>query len=862
MIGKRIKNFKLISILGKGGMSTVYLAKNIKTEKLVAAKILRSQFTKDSEHLKRFFTRQISLTNLDHPNIVKMLDYGREGSIYFLIYELIQGVSLDKYMQKKNLSLKEIVSISKKILYGLSYAHSKGIIHRDIKPQNILITEDGTVKITDFGIAKILSSHTITQTGAFIGSPGYVSPEQAEGKNLAPPSDIYSFGVMLFEMITGRLPFRSDTPWGVINQHIKSKPPDIKKFSKQVPGYLTDIVNKCLAKNAQDRFSSALEAIEAFNVRRQNNISKKPADTIIKDEKKFFRQKGFEKFWGWNSIIICSLEVIVVLIIYIMAILILNIINTQFSLDQELFSDYFLKSFLLLFWFGLSLGLYIYILGIIKFFHTIKKIKNKYEILSFTNINWLTSKVATIFILIFLFISGSDAISWNLFLLLTLILVSYYFISSVIYGLGIIRGNFKYKKGHNLKSKLAFLYSTIGIIFIIFLIIFFSINTSSNQMVETFASEKETEITEEIINEKIGELPVNLRENFRNIDDKEYLAKLLEDPEAVELCTDLVVWQKTNWMQQLVESGYTIDELKYIIKTVKDFSGAGGNDAYREEYLNSLISPRSETNLPELALEEQAELYKKLFIMQFPAKNVPDLFLVIKDSKYYNDFNVGDLDKLILTINKDQDISSEGPNTSIYLLAYEYDFDSLDGWESFYGSEAIVDGKLYMTGEDINGDGNFVDVIDNMEISLDFNNYNSYMWRIKAGLASNGLKPGTSLNLSLFSDLSTNNYCSLAINNSSSKGDSSISIVEDGETILSNLIINTDYAPEIDKIYDIEVTYSVFTNIFNLTVDGIVVGGGKAIHNWPIIQSGCMRIFNENSVMIDYISIYRYVCSR
>ena len=228
--------------------------------------------------LKRFFEREIKTTRaLDHPNIVKLLDSGKKDNIYYLVYEFIDGLTLDKYIKSKKLSVKEIENITLKILAGLSHAHSRGVIHRDIKPQNILITKDGKVKITDFGIAKAISSTTITQTGMFMGSPGYVSPEQADGKKVGPASDLYSFGVLLFEMLLKRLPFTSDTPWGIVNKHINEVPPDISKIVKDIPSYLSYIVAKCLVKSPSGRFSSA---DEIMGVLKDRSFA---TETVIRD---------------------------------------------------------------------------------------------------------------------------------------------------------------------------------------------------------------------------------------------------------------------------------------------------------------------------------------------------------------------------------------------------------------------------------------------------------------------------------------------------------------------------------------------------------------------------------------------------
>jgi len=290
MIGKKISSYKILELIGKGGMSHVYLGRNIKTGSLAAIKILRKQYTQEEDYINRFFTREVEVTkSLHHKNIVNLFGYGKSRDIYYLVYEYIQGVTLDKYIKNsKKPSIKTIENIALQILSGLSYAHSLGIIHRDIKPQNILITNQGIAKITDFGIAKALSSTTITQTGMFMGSPGYISPEQADpnlikGEKLDIRSDIYSMGILLFEMLTGKLPFTSDTPWGIVHKHIKEPAPNIKTLNKNIPDYLSYIVMKCLVKDRNGRFKSVNEIA---NIIRQktfsiNNIKDTSSKTVI-----------------------------------------------------------------------------------------------------------------------------------------------------------------------------------------------------------------------------------------------------------------------------------------------------------------------------------------------------------------------------------------------------------------------------------------------------------------------------------------------------------------------------------------------------------------------------------------------------
>ena len=278
MIGKTLSGYKLIEKIGTGGMSTVYLGRSIKEGSLVAIKVLKRQYTQEKEYVDRFFNREIEITrSLHHKNIVGLINYGHHDDTYYLIYEYVQGVSLDIFMaNNKKLSISNIETIFLQILEGLAYAHNNGIIHRDVKPQNILVTPKGTVKITDFGIAKALSSKTITQTGIFMGSPGYISPEQADGKKVDIRSDIYSVGIILFELLVGKLPFHSDTPWGLVHKHIYDAPPDMNKLKKNIPPYLSYIASICLNKKPSERFNSVAEIVKIIKSKSING------QTIIK----------------------------------------------------------------------------------------------------------------------------------------------------------------------------------------------------------------------------------------------------------------------------------------------------------------------------------------------------------------------------------------------------------------------------------------------------------------------------------------------------------------------------------------------------------------------------------------------------
>lgn len=205
LIGRRINGrYKLIEMVGGGGMANVYLARDMILDRDVALKILRMDFNNDEEFIKRFNREAQSATSLAHPNIVSIYDVGEEESIYYIVMEYVDGFTLKQYIQKYYpIPVDKALDIMKQITAAISHAHHNGIIHRDIKPQNILIDKEGTVKITDFGIALALSATNITQTNAVLGSVHYLSPEQARGGMANKKSDIYSLGIVMFELLTG-----------------------------------------------------------------------------------------------------------------------------------------------------------------------------------------------------------------------------------------------------------------------------------------------------------------------------------------------------------------------------------------------------------------------------------------------------------------------------------------------------------------------------------------------------------------------------------------------------------------------------------------------------------------------------------
>ena len=254
---------EIIEKIGNGGMATVYKAKDLVLKRYVAVKILREEYTTDNEFIKRFNTEAESAASLTHPNIVSVYDVGKEGNLYYIVMELIKGKTLKEIIvEDGRMGWKWSVKIAKQIAQALETAHRNNIIHRDIKPHNIIITEDGTAKVTDFGIAKAVSNSTITAFGTTIGSVHYFSPEHARGGYTDAKSDLYSLGVVLYEMVTGRVPFDADTPVSVALKHMQEKPVPPIELNPAIPQSLNDLILKAMEKDPNMRYSTATEMIE------------------------------------------------------------------------------------------------------------------------------------------------------------------------------------------------------------------------------------------------------------------------------------------------------------------------------------------------------------------------------------------------------------------------------------------------------------------------------------------------------------------------------------------------------------------------------------------------------------------------
>ena len=254
--------YRIVKLIGSGGMANVYLGIDMNTGVNVAIKILKPEFSSDEEFIRRFDAEAKSVASLNHANIVKVYGVGHEGNFRYIVQEYIEGITVkDLINQNGHLDWRNAVPIVIQIGLALDYAHQNGIVHRDIKPQNILISRDRVAKITDFGIARAASSTTITMTGVQMGSVHYFSPEQARGGNVGPQSDVYSLGVSLFEMVTGRLPFDGDSNVAIAVKHLQETPPVPSSLMQGIPKGLDSIIAKCMQKSPERRYQNMRQLV-------------------------------------------------------------------------------------------------------------------------------------------------------------------------------------------------------------------------------------------------------------------------------------------------------------------------------------------------------------------------------------------------------------------------------------------------------------------------------------------------------------------------------------------------------------------------------------------------------------------------
>lgn len=252
--------YEILERIGTGGMSDVYKAKDHKLNRMVAVKVLKQEFSENANFVSKFRVEAQAAAGLAHPNIVNVYDVGEENGVYYIVMELVEGITLKKYIKKKaRLSVKEAVSIAIQVSMGIEAAHNNHIIHRDIKPQNIIISKEGKVKVTDFGIAKAATSNTITSN--VMGSVHYTSPEQARGGYSDEKSDVYSLGITMFEMLTGRVPFNGETTVAIAIKHIQEEMPSPRDYVSEIPVSVEQIVFKCCQKSPDRRYQSMGELI-------------------------------------------------------------------------------------------------------------------------------------------------------------------------------------------------------------------------------------------------------------------------------------------------------------------------------------------------------------------------------------------------------------------------------------------------------------------------------------------------------------------------------------------------------------------------------------------------------------------------
>lgn len=291
-VGKRLDGrYELQELIGVGGMATVYKAYDTIDDKIVAVKILKEEFLGNDDFIRRFKNESKAIAVLSHPNIVKVFDVSFGDRIQYIVMEYIDGITLKEYIEhQKVINWKEAVHFTVQILEALEHAHEKGVVHRDIKPQNIILLQDGTIKVTDFGIARLTTSETRTMTNTAIGSVHYIAPEQARGDLTDGKADIYSVGVMLYEMLTGKLPFEADSAVSVAIMQLQTEPSPLRDINEEIPEGLEEITLKAMRKDPAQRYETAakmLEAIESFRRNPSIRFNYKYYDDTLSGDTKF-----------------------------------------------------------------------------------------------------------------------------------------------------------------------------------------------------------------------------------------------------------------------------------------------------------------------------------------------------------------------------------------------------------------------------------------------------------------------------------------------------------------------------------------------------------------------------------------------
>jgi tRNA A-37 threonylcarbamoyl transferase component Bud32 len=289
LVGKTIGKYRIVARLGRGGMAEVYKGYQPGLDRYVAVKVLHSHLADEEDFIGRFEREATAVARLRHPNIVQVYDFDVEGSTYYMVMEFVEGPTLKAELKERSMkgqifSLPEISRIFSALASAIDYAHSRGMVHRDLKPANVMFTAEGQVVLTDFGIARIMGATRYTMTGAISGTPAYMSPEQGQGERGDERSDIYSLGVILYEMVTGRVPFDADTPFAIIMKHINDPLPLPTTVNSAVPEVVERIILKAMSKNPADRYQSAGEMAkalrDALGVSADQTLAAMPISTI------------------------------------------------------------------------------------------------------------------------------------------------------------------------------------------------------------------------------------------------------------------------------------------------------------------------------------------------------------------------------------------------------------------------------------------------------------------------------------------------------------------------------------------------------------------------------------------------------
>ncbi len=260
--------YQLQDQIGRGGMATIYRGRDLHMDSVVAIKVLREVYSTDPKFVTRFQREAKAASSLQHPNIVQVYDYGQTGGNYFIVMELVEGTDLRRYLRSRGvLDIERAVIIAHDVALGLGAAHRRGIVHRDVKPQNILVGRDGSIKLTDFGIASVykdINAERLTTTGMTLGTVQYYAPEQAQGEIVSPAADVYALGIVMYEMLTGRTPFDGDSPVAVAMQHIQDPPLPPSQLNPNIDPALEEIILRCLEKVPEMRFRDGSQLARAL----------------------------------------------------------------------------------------------------------------------------------------------------------------------------------------------------------------------------------------------------------------------------------------------------------------------------------------------------------------------------------------------------------------------------------------------------------------------------------------------------------------------------------------------------------------------------------------------------------------------